>query len=148
MSRANDIATAIVDRLKTIRSNAGFNTNVGAAVYRGRQQLAEPNACTLFEGEEDASGSAYIEPYTVTAIIHFTAEAAVVCDPLNPDVAGHDLAEDMQKALFSGSATLGGLLASPLIYTGRVIQPRKDGQAIVTVQIKLDALYTLTPANP
>jgi hypothetical protein len=148
MSRANDIAEALKSRLEAIRTAAGYATDVGTTVYRGRRQLNEENACTLFEGEEDASGAAKKEPYTVTAIIHFTAEGAVACDPLNPDLAGHDLVADMQRALFTGDSTLGGLLAGPLTYTGRVIQPRQDGQSIVTVQIKLDAIYTMTPATP
>ncbi len=148
MSRANDIASELVNRLKTIRTANGYTTDVGAAVYRGQRQLSATNACTLFEGEEDATGTTRKEPYTLTALVHYVAEAAVACDPNNPDIAGHALAADMQRALFTGDATLGNLLASPLLYTGRVIQPRPDGQSIVTVQIKLDALYTLTPANP
>lgn len=149
MSQANNIAAALAARLKLIRKAAGYHTNAGAVVYRGKRQLPEDTlACiTLFEGEEDAQ-SPKGEPYTVIAVQHFYAEGQTPCDPDNPDLAGHDLVEDIQRALFSGDSRLDGLLAGPLTYTGRVIQPRPDGQNLVIVQIKLDATYTLTPATP
>lgn len=149
MSKANTIAAALASRLAQITTVAGYHTNAGAAVYRGKRQLPEDIAdcITLFEGEEDAQ-SPKGEPYTVIAVQHFYAEGQAVCDPDNPDIAGHALVEDMQRALFTGDSKLDGLLSGPLTYTGRVIQPRMDGQNLVIVQIKLDATYTLTPANP
>lgn len=149
MSRANDIAAALAARLQLIRTASGYHTNAGAVVYRGKRQLPEgtPECITLFEGEEDASAPKG-EPYTAVAVQHFYAEGQAPCSADNPDLAGHDLVEDMLRALFSGDLTLGGLLTGLLTYTGRVIQPRPDGQNLVIVQIKLDATYTLTPANP
>lgn len=149
MSKANNIAAALASRLGLILTASGYHTNAGAVVYRGKRQLPEdtPACITLFEGEEDAQ-SPKGEPYTVIAVQHFYAEGQAVCDPDNPDIAGHALVEDMQRALFTGDSRLDGLLSGPLTYTGRVIQPRMDGQNLVIVQIKLDATYTLTPANP
>jgi len=149
MSKANTIAAALAARLKLIRKAAGYHTNAGAVVYRGKQQLPEDIAdcITLFEGEEDAQQPKG-EPYTVIAVQHFYAEGQTQCDPDNPDLAGHALVEDLLRALFTGDAKLDGLLSGPLTYTGRVIQPRLDGQNLVIVQIKLDATYTLTPSTP
>lgn len=149
MSKANDIATALKARLETIRRASGYHTDVGARVYRGKGQLSPDliPCAVLFEGEEDA-GQPKDENYTVTAVQHFVAEAHTACDADNPDLAGHALAEDLMRALFGGDARLGGLLIRPLTYTGRVILPRADGTAFVTVQIKLDAAYLLTPATP
>jgi hypothetical protein len=148
ISRADEIAKALKTRLQAIRKNAGYHTDIGLKVYRGKRQLTAGNCATLYEGEEDAGRSTRAEPYTTTAVQHFVAEAAVECDPDNPDIAGHKATADLLKALFTGDATLGALLAGPILYTGRVIQPRLDGQALVLVQIKLDATYSLTPANP
>lgn len=147
ISRANTIAETLKARLGQVRKASGYYTNAGRKVYRGKRQLDEADACTLFEGEEDA-GSPRGEPYTAIAVDHFVAEACVECDPDNPDIAGHKLVADLCRAVFSGSPTLDGLLESPLTYTGRVIQPRLEGQSLVNVQIKLDATYLFTPANP
>lgn len=147
MSKANDIAAVIATRLATIRTSNGYETDAGQTVYRGKRNLSAGNCITLFEGEEDATRPRG-EPYTANAIMHFIAEGVVACDPENPDIAGHKLVADIQKAIFSTDHTLSGLLASPIIYTGRVIQPRADGSPLVSAQVRLDATYTITPANP
>lgn len=147
MSKANDIADAIKTRLQTIRTANGYETDAGQTVYRGKRNLASGNCITLFEGEEDANRPKG-DPYTATAIIHFFIEGCIPCDADHPDIAGHALVADIQKAVFSEDHTLSGLLAAPIIYTGRVIQPRQDGAALVTALVRLDATYTLTPANP
>jgi hypothetical protein len=147
ISRANTIAEVLKSRLESVRKANGYYTNAGRRVYRGKRQLPEADCATLFESEEDA-GNPRGEPYTAVAVAHFVAEAAVECDPDNPDIAGHKLVADLCRALFGGSPNLDGLLESPLTYTGRAIQPRVDGQSLVNVQIKLDATYLFTPANP
>jgi len=147
ISRANTIAEALVARLQNVRTTNGYHTNVGREVFRGKRKLMEADVTTLFEDEEDA-GPPKAEPYTAIAVQHFIAEAATTCDPDNPEIAGHKLVADLCKTLFSADLTLSGLLEAPLTYTGRVIQPRVDGQSLVNVQIKLDATYRFTPANP
>lgn len=149
MSKANAIAEALKARLQQVRRSGGYHTDVGARVYRGRVQLAEADipCAVLFEGEEDAARPKG-EPYTVPAVLHFIVEAHAPCAPENPDLAGHDLVEDLLRALFGGDPRLGGLLNDLLTYTGRVIFPREGGSGVVTVQIKLDAPYNLTPATP
>lgn len=148
VSRADEIAKTLKTRLQSIRKSNGFHTDIGAKVFRGKRQLTTGNCVTIYEGEEDAGRATRREPYTTTAVLHYTAEAALDCDPDNPDIAGHKVVADILRALFAGSETLDGLLAAPILYTGRVIQPRMDGQSMVAVQIKLDATYSLTPANP
>jgi hypothetical protein len=147
MSKANDIAEAIKARIETIRTANGYATDIGQTVHRGRRQLETPDTATLYEGEEDASKPRAV-PYTATAIINFTIEACAHCDPDNPDIAGHILIADIQRAVFSDDNTLSGLLSETIQYAGRVIQPRIDGQSIVNVQVRLQATYTLTPATP
>lgn len=148
VSRANDIADAIKARSQAVRKINGYHTDIGQTVYRGKRQLTAGNSTTIWEGEEDAGRATRGSPYTTTAVQHLVIEAAVDCDPDNPDIAGHKAIADLQRAIFAGDERLDGLLAAPLQYTGRVIQPRLDGQSLVVVQIKLDATYSLTPANP
>lgn len=145
ISIANTIAEAIAQRLALVRIAGGYFTDVGKVVFRGRHQCPA-GTTTLIELEEDAA-LPKAEPYTAIAVQHFIVEAAAECDPDNPDLVGHQLVADICRATLSTDLTLGGLLESPLTYTGRVIQPRSDGQSIVSVQIKLDATYRFNPAT-
>jgi hypothetical protein len=147
ISRADAIVSELLARLTTIRKSAGFNTDTGRCVFDGKLQISEADAITLVELEEDASAPRG-NPYTVQAVMHLVVEAVVSCNPDHPNKAGRAAIADIFRALFSGDTTLSGLLSGQLTYTGRVIQPRLDGQNLVSVQIKLDAVYPLTPQTP
>ena len=147
ISKADSIVQALITRLSTIKKANNYQTSAGKKIIDGQRQSIEADTIAIYETEEDSTRTKG-EPYTATAVMHLVIEGVVACTADAPNKAGRRLAADLQKAAFGGDASLEGLLVTPLIYTGRVIQPRLDGQLMVVVQIKLDAIYQLTPANP
>lgn len=149
ISKADAIAGLLVQRMKQIRVVNGFNTDAGMTVYRGRIALDESKfpCVTLFEDEEFVLEQ---KNHDISCVVSapFVTEGHCLCDPDNPNVAGHALVADIQKALFKDDVRLGELLIQPLMYAGRVINGRPDGQNFVTVQVKFSARFVFQPGNP
>lgn len=144
------VAQAITARLEKISVSAGFNTNIGSKVHRGRRVIPE-DTCTLFEDEETVRSQKGDPPACMVGE-PMVVDACVTCDPDNPNVAAHAAADDICRALWaperSDGNALKNLLDGPLAYAGRQIFPREDGQSLVNVQVKFNASFAFNPGNP
>ncbi|MCK9985688.1 MAG: hypothetical protein AzoDbin1_02160 [Azoarcus sp.] len=155
MSKADSIAAAVVNRLKTISLANGFGTDAGLNVYRGSLAIdpAKLPSTTLIEQEDqveaqrvddraDAAGT-----IDTDVLLPFVIETTGPCDPDNPNVAGHAFVRDIKRAVFGGDLTWGGL-ATHTRYVGRTIGPRADGTNLVTVTVQIRVGCVENLANP
>jgi len=106
------VLAAVTTRLEVIRTTAGYNTNAGASVYRGRRQFqpTELPAISIFALEEDYSDTGHADRMSNTLTIRIN-----VHDDLentdNPQDKIQDLVGDVKKALFLTDRGLSGLLS-------------------------------------
>ena len=143
MSKAKDIAQRITERLSSIRSAAGYQTDAGLNVFRGRKAVPELPALILFEPEDlvegqaaDGSGSHAGSAVNAQILLPFDIQALAECDPAQHMTTGHALVADIKRALFGGDMRWGGL-ATHTRYIGRSIEPRTDGDTTVSVMVQI-----------
>lgn len=146
MSKAADIAAVIVARLATIRTAAGYATQAGATVYRGRRHVPEEAmpCLTLIEGDDNVIER---NENQASIVLPFTIEGHIACDPDHPNDAAHRLIADIKRSVFGGDPRLGGL-AKDTFYTGRIISPRVDGVTAVVVAVSLEVRMVETVDAP
>lgn len=150
MSKAQDIALAISARLSLIDTTAGYNTDAGLTIFRGKAGLDEQDApcivlVELGDESQPKEGRLSVE-HLVT--LRFMAEGHATCDPDNPNDAAHALIADIKRALFGPrDPTLGGL-SRALRYTGRVIDPRHAGALSVVAGVEFEVDHHEDLANP
>lgn len=148
MSAANDIAKAIATRLATIRTAAGYASEMGARVLRGRKRLdASHLPCAVIV----EMGVEILDQRTgAVKVAHKMAlEGHSACDANNPNDTGHDLIADIKKAVFSEKLTYGDdLKAIAVKYVGHSIAPREDGLEVVSALVEITVEYFENLANP
>lgn len=149
--RAADVAAEISDRLSTIRTANGFETEIGTNVFRGKRKLPaedEIPLCILIEGDDRVDDDAGRQR---TALIKVTQSYVIdgfgPCDPNNPNDAAHAMLRDIKKVLFKDGRTFGGTVAE-VTYRGRDIGPRADGIAIVQCRVLIEVSFAEDLANP
>lgn len=150
MSKAQDIALAISARLSVIDTTAGYNTDAGLTIFRGKPGIDDQDApcIVLVElgDESQAKDGRLSVEHLVT--LRFVAEGHIACDPDNPNDAAHLLIADMKRALWGPKEpTLGGL-AKALRYTGRIIDPRHPGALSVAAGVEFEVDHHEDLANP
>lgn len=136
MSKASQLAAAINARISAITVANGYNTDIGATVYRGKRTANEDKVPFAFiiEGDDQV-----IEQTNMTArvVIAYAVEGHATCDPDNPNDTVHLIVADLKKAIFGGDVTFGGLLRQrpgtepTLKYQGRTVGEREDGAKVV-----------------
>jgi hypothetical protein len=148
-TKAGDIATELYARLSRIRIAAGFETEVGRDVKRGRRKLPgddAPPCIVMFEGDDSPTD----RPGRIPLVLvqqSYVFDAFDKCDPDNPNDQAHKMIRDMKRAIFAGDATLGGRV-SRVSYLGRDIGPRPDGVALVQARVMIDVEYVEDLTNP
>lgn len=152
MSKHNEVAEALCAQLRLIRTNKGYATDAGRHLFRGKATALSSEqipACILFEDEEEIL-SQKGQPVTCQVRVPYVAELTVECDPENPNIAAHAAASDVCRVLWPDPQppALKALLNEPPAYAGRHILPRKEGQNLVTVQVKFNATFVFNPGNP
>lgn len=140
------IRAALVARLQTIRQSAGFNTDLGLAVYRGRgaytlQDLETGPAVNLYvTGEEyhDRSGNQQRLGLNVSieAFSAYTDDADAVADLLLADIKAAVLKADAPTVLDSG-----GPLGQRVAYVSATFDLPDPGQRMVMVTVTLRIPY-------
>ena len=148
--KSSDIAEYLTEVLGTIKVANGYNTDIGATVYRGRLKHDEDRVpyCVLIEGEdrpqENDGGR-----LDVTLEQDFVLGAYVFCNVDNPNDAAHDAIKDIKKAVFSsalarrpiaGARGANGRVAK-LSYRGKDIGPRADGKNIVFTVVHITVTF-------
>lgn len=148
--KSSDIAEYLTTVLQGIRTADGYNTDIGATVYRGRLKHDEDRVpyCVLIEGEdrpqENDGGR-----LDVTLEQDFVLGAYVLCDVDNPNDAAHLAIKDIKKAVFSsdmarrpvaGARGANGRVVK-LSYRGKDIGPRADGKNIVFAVVHISVTF-------
>ena len=148
--KSSDIAEYLTEVLGTIKVSNGYNTDIGATVYRGRLKHDEDRVpyAVLIEGEdrpqENDGGR-----LDVTLEQDFVLGAYVFCNVDNPNDAAHDAIADIKKAVFSSDlarkqmagARGGNGRVKNLEYKGKDIGPRADGKNIVFAVVHISVTF-------
>jgi len=157
MSKASTLASAIAAQLATITVAAGYGTDIGLTVFRGKVSLdADMLPCVVLVELDDhvldqVSTVNMPGPQkrskTVKLRQTYAAEGHTVCDPNNPNDAAHLILSDLKKCIFGGDQTFGGSVRT-LSYAGRSIAPRVDGIAVISASIRFDVEFSEDLTNP
>lgn len=149
MSKASDVAMAISARIEAISIVSGWNTDIGAKVFRGRGSLnPEDLPCIVLVEDPDSDDD--VRGVEVLVTKRFTAEGHDNCNALQPNDKAHLILADLKRAIFSGDQTYGGLfkLHKGPQYKGSGIGTREDGTAICAASITFEVQYIENLANP
>lgn len=150
MSTAKQIGQALHARLAAIATAAGYHTNLGEHVYRGRLAIDDSVLQSVTVAELDERGTQ--KPGRLSAerkvTQRYAIEANAVCDPDNPNDTAHDCIADIKRALFAPADPTLGDIAADLRYLTKSINARDFGsdRVVATVEIEVDYLENL--ANP
>jgi hypothetical protein len=136
---AESVGLAIAARLATITVAGGFETDVGARVYRGRRRIdpAQVPCVVMVEAEDKV-----LDHNAKSVRLHqrYIVEAHAACDPDHPNDAAHKMLRDIKRAVFTADKTLGGV-ARDIFSAGRGIAGRDDGLSIVSAIVEVDVEY-------
>lgn len=131
----------------------GAETNLGAAVYRGRRVVDDDMVpCTaVIEGADVVEESDSARSTETRIRQQYVLLGYVPCDPDHPNDAAHKAIRDLKHAIFvtdgKGDRTLGGKVRR-MRYRGRDIGPRADGAAFVVVSVEVEAEFAEDLSNP
>lgn len=148
-TRAGDVAAELFTRLSTIRLAAGFETDIGRDVKRGRRKMPgddAPPCMVMFEGDDTPTDRPGRIPL-VQVQQSYIFDGFDKCDPDNPNDKAHMIIRDIKRVIFAGDATLGGKV-SKVIYMGRDIGPRPDGVALVQARVMIAVEFVEDLTNP
>ena len=147
--RAEDIGLHVQQCLSNITKANGYETDLGARVFRGRRNIddsAVPCAVVL-EGPDNVADSNDGRKPMVRLMQRYVLAGYVRCNPLHPNDAAHAAIRDLKKAVFSETSELRKKVRT-VFYRGRDIGPRADGVPIVFVSIDVDVEYVEDLTNP
>ncbi len=151
-NRARDIGLYLTTLLEGISKANGYETDIGAQVFRGKRKIDDTHipCAVIIEGEDKPGGTqgAASQQITQSYVLGGYAE----CDADNPNDAAHKIIADIKKAVFTltdptkaetitGTATFGGRVKL-VTYVGRDIGPRTDGMPIVFAVVHIDVIFT------
>lgn len=149
MTKAADISLAIYNRLTAIDTFAGYATDIGLKVLRGRTGIDDADIpCITMALGDDSVAARQQERHRL--VLPYTLEAHHGCDPDNPNDTGEMLVGDIKRALFGpGDLGLGGLAQDDgLRYTGRRIFAREPGSTVVVAQVLIEVTYVEDQRQP
>lgn len=147
-SKAADIAALVAGRVAGITVANGYNTNIGARVFRGRMSLnVKDLPCVVMVEGEDVVEESKGTKIRVTQ--RYILEGHSACDPLQPNDTAHLILKDLKRAIFGGDLSFGGALRpNDLTYAGRSIAAREDGTSICAASIEIDITYVEELSDP
>lgn len=148
LSRAEDVAKALSDRIQTISVANGFETDIGLRVFRGRRSVDEDHipCAVIIEGADKATGRPGRVP-TAEITQPYTVVAYVPCDEDHPNDAAHAAIRDIKRAIFSGAPSWSTSVKT-VDYRGRDIGPRADTALIVFASVDIEVVYVEDLTNP
>lgn len=148
-TRAADVSTEILRRLKTIRLANGCETDIGRDVLAGRRKIPgddQPPCLIVLEGADDPRD----QPGRIPSVLisqSYVFDGYDKCDPDNPNTKAHAIIRDIKRAIFAGDATLGSTVKS-VSYLGRDIGPRPDGAALVQARVMVSVEFVEDLTRP
>ncbi|WP_454752158.1 hypothetical protein [Cupriavidus necator] len=150
MSQALDILQAIKGRLATIRVADGYETDIGARVYLGREfgndEQDPVPLVSLHDGGGEIKSDMRPHAGTNSCARAFVIEAFDTCDTNNPLIKAHALIADIKRAVFKDGG-LGGLVMNLRIVGDRAL-PRGAGAKTVCAQVLGAVEYLEKPTAP
>lgn len=134
------IGHALTGILARIKTSDGFETDIGARVFRGRTNIAENlvPCAVLIEGNDrviDRPGRLTQVAVDQTYVI----AAYLPCDPNNPNDAAHEAIADIKRAIFSDADFTRSVVR--VSYKGKDIGARADGRPIVFATVEIDVTF-------
>lgn len=153
LRRAEDIADELRTRLAAVTQANGYETDLGTTVYMGRvgrqiDRTMVPCA-TIVEGDDDPAAVRVGLDYQIAQ--SYILLAFVPCDPDEPNTAAHKALRDLKKAVFLTDGRpdhrWGGRVKH-VVYEGRDMAPRDDGEAFVLAILEITVTYVENLANP
>lgn len=149
ITQASVLAAYISELIGQITVANGYNTDIGANLFRGRRKIDEDQVpCSvLIEGldkpgdQEGRDSIKIVQEYAIGGYVR--------CDPDNPNDAAHLVLKDIKRAFFSSQADRNfGYRVKAVEYVGRDIGPRADGENIVFAIVHIHVTYAETLSNP
>lgn len=153
LQSAAAIGLEVATRLATRTVALGAETNLGAAVFRGRRLIDDDQVpcVAIIEGNDEVEEGESRRSLDTKITQHYVMLAYVPCDPANPNDAAHAAIRDMKRALFTTAGqpdrTLGEKVKR-VRYRGRDIGPRADGAAFVVASIEVSVEFVEDLASP
>lgn len=137
--KSDAVAAEILLRIRTITTAGGFNTDIGAKAFDGRQKLSDvqEDCCTVIEGDDDPLEQREVRS---SVLLPFLIVGQSKCDLDNPYAKARAMAADIKRAIFHDGNDLGGKVKE-VKYLGRSIAPRGDGADFVTVGVEIEVHY-------
>jgi hypothetical protein len=152
LKSAEGVALALRDRLATISTASGAETDIGTRVLLGRRSTPDETqipCVVLLEVDDIPSKTNVRTEYHVMQ--GFVAMAYLRCDVNDPNTAAHQAIRDIKRALFrtDGKADdrLGGQVHE-LLYLGKQISPREGGQRTVVAIVEVAAAFAEDVSQP
>lgn len=149
-STSEGISQKLEQRLATISKANGYETDAGLKVFRGRRTLTEDDVpcIVIVEGPEVPSEQ---QGTKVRLGVRYMFEAHDVCDPVHPNDKGHALVRDLKRAVFAGERLRGTALdglATGMLYRGKTIAAREDGESLIFASVAVEPQFTEDVSNP
>lgn len=152
-TRAEDVADELARRLTGITVAAGYETDIGSKLFRGRRKIPDDTeigttgVVFLIEGNDSPQDQQLSRAPIVKVAQLYELWAFGPCNADQPNVAAHAMIRDMKRAVWGGEPNLGGKVKS-IIYRGRDIGPRPDGTAFVQAAVAFTVEYVESLATP
>ena len=145
---ATEVAAEIERRVGAITIANGFNTDIGARVFRGKRRIDDSAipCSTITEGNDNPTSRAGRLPL-VTIDQDYIVGGYVQCDPDHPNDAAHLVLKDIKRALFADGGTWGSITRI-VNYKGRDIGPRSDGGNFVFAIVEFSVSYVEDLSKP
>lgn len=150
-TRARDVALHLNALLSNITQANGFETDIGATVFRGKRKIEDTSVpcAVLLEGDDTPTSGQGDDSVTIKQ--SYVLGGYAVCDPDHPNDTAHQIVSDLKRAVFKlvdptkaesirGTTSFGGRVKG-VEYKGRDIGPRTDGAPIVFALIHIDVTF-------
>lgn len=144
-TNATQIAAEIEARIAQIRVANGYETDIGATVYRGKIAVNDDDVpcCSIIEGLDTVEGTpGRSSQWKISQAYALVGYAQ--CDPAHPNDTAHAVIRDLKRAIFKtdgkADATFGRKVLQ-VEYSGRNIGPRADGMSIVMGIVEISVQY-------
>lgn len=148
-SKRQSIITEIKTQLQTILISNGYNTDAGSRVYVDRSVFGDNEIFPLINLDEQEDS---VEEYSYSKIggkmrinLPISVEAVNTCSPLDPSGKGHELIEDIKKALLNYNYSSN---IKQINYLSSSIQQHENGSGYVNISVNAEIIYIETIGNP
>jgi hypothetical protein len=147
---AQAVSMELFARLQEIAVANGFETDIGLRCFRGRTNVDEntiPCAIVheLDDTQADSAGkrSGYVQIRQSYVLVGYSK-----CDPDHPNDTVHAMIRDIKRVVFKGADRTFEGKVQEIIYRGREIGVRADGDSSIFAGVRLDITYLEDLSSP